>query len=63
MQIFHKMCPHTLYLQTVECTNKRLEIMNKCRKYKESLTDKGEIQELIGCIFMSCNKLPALKHY
>lgn len=64
LQIFNKFFPHSLYLQIVQYTNQRLDIMNKGRKHKEKLTDKGEIQKLLGCIFiMSYNKLPGIKHY
>lgn len=47
----------------MDCTNQRLEILNNTKKKKEKKkTDKGEIQKLIGCMFiMSYNKQPALR--
>ena len=64
IQIFHKLFPHSLYLQIVDCTNQRLENLDNTKNKKEKKTGKGEIQKLIGCMFiMSYNKLPALRHY
>lgn len=64
MQLFHKVFPYSLYIQIVDCTNQRLDMLNKEKKRKEKMTDIGEIQKLFGCIFiMSYNHLPGLKHY
>ncbi|XP_039967518.1 piggyBac transposable element-derived protein 4-like [Bactrocera tryoni] len=67
MEIFHKLFPHSLYLHIVACTNQRLELLNKCKGQQQKmikLTDKGEMQKIIGCmLIMSYNKLPGLKHY
>lgn len=63
-QLFHKLFPHSLYIHIVDCTNQRIDLLNKAKKSNELRTDKGEIQKLMGCIFiMSFNKLPGLKHY
>lgn len=38
--------------------------MNRDKRQKGKLTDKGEIKKVSGCIFIkSYNKLPGLKHY
>lgn len=68
MEIFHKLFPHSLYLHILTiCTNKRLELLNKCKGQQQKmikLTDKGEMQKIIGCmLIMSYNKHPGLKHY
>ncbi|XP_067138764.1 piggyBac transposable element-derived protein 4-like [Centruroides vittatus] len=64
LKIFHKVFPHSLYLHIVNCTNQRLLKLNKAKKKKEKLTDKGEIQKMLGCmLIMSYNHLPSLKNY
>ncbi|CAH1976391.1 unnamed protein product [Acanthoscelides obtectus] len=62
MQIFHKVFPHSLYLHIENCTNELLKIINQLKRRNENMTDKGEIQKLIGCMFNMCyNRLPSLK--
>lgn len=64
MQIFHKVFPYSLYLLIANYTNERLKISNRTRKRLDKMTDRGELQIMIGTIFiMSYNKLPSLKNY
>ena len=64
IQVFHKMFPHSLYLQIVNCTNERIKILNNVKKQKHQPTDKGELQKILAVMMvMSYNYLPSLKNY
>ena len=64
IQVFHKMFPHSLYLQIVNCTNERIQILNNVKKQKHQPTDKGELQKILAVMMvMSYNYLPSLKNY
>ena len=46
IQVFHRMFPHSLYLQIVNCTNERKQ--NGQKEQKHQPTDKGELQKILA---------------
>lgn len=66
MQILHKVFPRSLYTYIAQCTNERIQLYKQAKNNRNHLkeTDKGEVQAVIGCMFiMSYNRLPSVSHY
>lgn len=65
-EIFHRMFRKSIYMYTAQCTNERINMYMKKNpsKKKQALTNAGEIELIIGCMFVMCyNKLPCIKDY
>lgn len=63
IQILQTLFPHSLYLRITNFTNQRIKLHNECNTIKDKLTDKGDIQEILSCVFIMSYDLLALKHY
>ncbi|XP_055909332.1 piggyBac transposable element-derived protein 4-like [Eupeodes corollae] len=63
--IFKEIFPQSLFNYIAQCTNERLQIMQKKKRTtKIKLTDEGEIKIVIGCmLIMSYNRVPSSKDY
>lgn len=64
LHIFLNLFPRSLFMFIADCTNKRLNILEKEKRKTLTRTDSYEVMTAIGItLVMSYNRLPALSNY